>query len=41
MLGFANGKYSKWIYQSFDGVKTLQVTENASSVLDIALNLGL
>ncbi|HNL35428.1 MAG TPA: hypothetical protein PKM53_11980, partial [Bacteroidia bacterium] len=40
MLGFANGKYSKRIYQSFDGVKTLQVTENASSVLDIALNLG-
>ncbi|MBS1765123.1 MAG: hypothetical protein JSS90_09175 [Bacteroidetes bacterium] len=40
MLGIVGGKYSKTIYQSFDGSNTQSITENAETAYSVALNLG-
>lgn len=40
MLGVIGGRYSKTIYQSYDGKKTLKITEDAQTAYDIAINLG-
>jgi len=40
MLGVVGGKYSKTIYQSYDGNKTLSLTEDAETTFSVAINLG-